>query len=181
MSIFGNFFGGGTKPENSNGNENVLDHSFSEGGDLLNRPTSRFGGSRSNITMGKAKTIAPKIQEKSGKTKEEIKKYYGAQGSEQLRKIAPALAESWGKALPESFASKDKAKKTMARILGGSGDAWVRGDKLRSMQTAVKEGRWSHPSLRSFTSDEVKKLKYDSESRRNFVSGVNSLNPKKFY
>jgi hypothetical protein len=49
------------------------------------------------------------------------------------------------------------------------------------MQTAVKEGRWSHPSLRSLTSDEVKKLKYDSEGRRNFVSGVNSLNPKKFY
>lgn len=187
---------GGGKPKGGNDGGNV-DHSTEindkvlfGGSRGLPSSTSRFTGSRQsssggitpqNSRLSANSGGATKQNSKTDATAKPIKNYFGTQSSEKLKDVAPRLVESWKKALPNSLATRDETGKTMARIFGAKGDSWVPGQKVRDIQNAVKEGRWNHPSLSGLKDEEIKTLRNDPSRRREFVSGIKSLNPKKFY
>jgi len=196
MGNLGNFF----TPRGGKSKGDPADHSAVEGGDLF-RPSqsSRLSGNTHGPVVApnignfqkvqdrinaqarlNPKSRTAKMEENALKRSGSGGKYY-VYGSEQLKKIAPELANSWKKAMPDSFASSDMAKKTMGRILGGKGDAWISAAKLREMQNAVKEGKWSSSSLERLTPKELSKIKNNTDSRRAFISGIHSLNKEKFY
>jgi hypothetical protein len=131
--------------------------------------------------FGSSRKLALKAAAQDPK-KEAVKpnKFYARQNSEQLNKIAPVLAQSWNKAMPGSFSTRDGAKQAMGRMFGGKGDSWIKEDKIRQMGKAVREGRWGHDSLKGLNPEELSGIKYDAKKREAFVKGIKSLNEKKF-
>lgn len=202
MGILNFLFGNENPKKDEPSNEGTGDGKTGDFSALFKKPlsdtqtprfsqTSRFSVSRQSFNSGNLRNIGQKarsdregMQEKAGGKKEQAKKYY-AQGSEELRKIAPELAKSFKEILPDSFSTREKSKEAISRILGAgkrlSADSRVHRDTLRSIQKAVKDRRWNDPSLKNLTPDEFRSARNASyEKRRNFVGGIKELNPKKF-